>query len=83
MLIYSVSCVFSFDVCLCVNVCVLFPQGFEPRGTYIGVRQSSLTELQENTGPGRKLSPLPQQLSERSAARFSRMQAFYTGGLHH
>uniref|UniRef100_A0A8C9YKD5 Dispatched RND transporter family member 2 n=1 Tax=Sander lucioperca TaxID=283035 RepID=A0A8C9YKD5_SANLU len=36
--------------------------GFEPRGTYIGVRQSSLTELQENTGPGRKLSPLPQQL---------------------
>uniref|UniRef100_A0A8C3A6K9 Dispatched RND transporter family member 2 n=1 Tax=Cyclopterus lumpus TaxID=8103 RepID=A0A8C3A6K9_CYCLU len=37
--------------------------GFEPRGTYIGVRQSSLSELQENTGPGRKLSPLPQQLS--------------------
>ncbi|KAK1894224.1 Protein dispatched like 2 [Dissostichus eleginoides] len=38
--------------------------GFEPRGTYIGVRQSSLSELQENTGPGRKLSPLPQQLSK-------------------
>ncbi|KAM6917274.1 protein dispatched homolog 2 [Lycodopsis pacificus] len=37
--------------------------GFEPRGTYIGVRQASLSELQENTGPGRKLSPLPQQLS--------------------
>ncbi|XP_042357161.1 protein dispatched homolog 2 [Plectropomus leopardus] len=38
--------------------------GFEPRGTYIGVRQSSLSELQENTGPGKKLSPLPQQLSK-------------------
>ncbi|XP_071354148.1 protein dispatched homolog 2 [Trachinotus anak] len=38
--------------------------GFEPRGTYIGVRQSSLSELQENTGPGKTLSPLPQQLSK-------------------
>ncbi|KAM9341499.1 protein dispatched homolog 2 [Symphorus nematophorus] len=38
--------------------------GFEPRGTYIGVRQSSLAELQENTGPGKTLSPLPQQLSK-------------------
>uniref|UniRef100_A0A3B4ZE33 Dispatched RND transporter family member 2 n=1 Tax=Stegastes partitus TaxID=144197 RepID=A0A3B4ZE33_9TELE len=38
--------------------------GFEPRGTYIGVRQSSLYELQENTGPGKTLSPLPQQLSK-------------------
>ncbi|XP_069008378.1 protein dispatched homolog 2 [Embiotoca jacksoni] len=40
-------------------------QGFEPRGTYIGVRQSSLSKLQENTGPGKTLSPLPQQLSRR------------------
>ncbi|XP_070699057.1 protein dispatched homolog 2 [Pempheris klunzingeri] len=39
--------------------------GFEPRGTYIGVRQSSLSELQENTGPGKTLSPLPQQFSKR------------------
>uniref|UniRef100_UPI0037E964A7 protein dispatched homolog 2 n=1 Tax=Semicossyphus pulcher TaxID=241346 RepID=UPI0037E964A7 len=38
--------------------------GFEPRGTYIGVRQSSLSELQKNTGPGKALSPLPQQLSK-------------------
>ncbi|XP_029316771.1 LOW QUALITY PROTEIN: protein dispatched homolog 2 [Cottoperca gobio] len=38
--------------------------GFEPRGTYIGVRQSSLSKLQENTGPGKRLSPLPQQLSK-------------------
>ncbi|XP_076021752.1 protein dispatched homolog 2 [Genypterus blacodes] len=38
--------------------------GFEPRGTYIGVRQSSLSKLQENTGPGKTLSPLPQQLSK-------------------
>ncbi|CAJ1073560.1 protein dispatched homolog 2 [Xyrichtys novacula] len=39
-------------------------QGFEPRGTYIGVRQSSLSELQKNTGPGKPLSPLPQTLSK-------------------
>ncbi|XP_074547883.1 protein dispatched homolog 2 [Halichoeres trimaculatus] len=38
--------------------------GFEPRGTYIGVRQSSLSELQKNTGPGKILSPLPQTLSK-------------------
>ncbi|KAM9842766.1 protein dispatched homolog 2 [Aulostomus maculatus] len=38
--------------------------GFEPRGTYISVRQSSLSKLQENTGPGKTLSPLPQQLSQ-------------------
>ncbi|KAK2891808.1 protein dispatched homolog 2 isoform X1 [Channa argus] len=38
--------------------------GFEPRGTYIGVRQSSLSLLQENTGPGKELSPLPQQLTK-------------------
>ncbi|XP_040055307.2 protein dispatched homolog 2 isoform X2 [Gasterosteus aculeatus] len=37
--------------------------GFKPRGTHIGVRQSSLSELQENTGPGRELSRLPPQLS--------------------
>lgn len=45
--------------------------GFEPRGTYIGVRQSSLSELQENTGPGRELSPLPQQLSRSSGGAVS------------
>ncbi|XP_041669346.1 protein dispatched homolog 2 [Cheilinus undulatus] len=38
--------------------------GFEPRGTYIGVRQSSLSELKKNTGPGKTLSPLPPQLSK-------------------
>ncbi|KAM3594609.1 uncharacterized protein V6R79_010794 [Siganus canaliculatus] len=38
--------------------------GFEPRGTYIGVRQSSLSALHENTGPGKSLSPLPQQITE-------------------
>ncbi|KAM9708615.1 protein dispatched homolog 2 isoform 2-T2 [Menidia menidia] len=57
--------------------------GFEPRGTYIGVRLSSLLKLQENTGPGKTLSPLPQQLSKRdsngsqdaSRGRFRRMLA--------
>ncbi|XP_046907933.1 protein dispatched homolog 2 [Hypomesus transpacificus] len=34
--------------------------GFEPRGTYIGLRQSSLEKLLENTGPGRTLSVVPQ-----------------------
>uniref|UniRef100_A0A4W6FCW8 Dispatched RND transporter family member 2 n=1 Tax=Lates calcarifer TaxID=8187 RepID=A0A4W6FCW8_LATCA len=48
--------------------------GFEPRGTYIGVRQSSLSQLQENTGPGKTLSPLPQQLSKRSAKSTSRLR---------
>ncbi|KAM6912706.1 protein dispatched homolog 2 [Xenentodon cancila] len=46
--------------------------GFEPRGTYIGVRLSSLSVLQDNTGPGKALSPLPQQLGERSEAVVSR-----------
>ncbi|KAM9354417.1 protein dispatched homolog 2 [Pholidichthys leucotaenia] len=46
--------------------------GFEPRGTYIGVRQSSLSKLQENTGPGKKLSPLPQQFSKRFAETLSK-----------
>uniref|UniRef100_A0A3Q3J6K1 SSD domain-containing protein n=1 Tax=Monopterus albus TaxID=43700 RepID=A0A3Q3J6K1_MONAL len=38
--------------------------GFKPRGTYISVRECSLSELQKNTGPGKALSPLPQQLSK-------------------
>ncbi|XP_061700343.1 protein dispatched homolog 2 [Syngnathoides biaculeatus] len=38
--------------------------GFAPRGTNIGVRQSSLSKLQGSTGPGKPLSLLPQQLSE-------------------
>ncbi|XP_017273145.1 protein dispatched homolog 2 isoform X1 [Kryptolebias marmoratus] len=38
--------------------------GFEPRGTYLGVRRSSLTELRENTGPGRTLSLLPRRLGK-------------------
>ncbi|XP_072313540.1 protein dispatched homolog 2 [Eucyclogobius newberryi] len=36
--------------------------GFEPRGTYISLRESSLQQLLENTGPGRTLSLLPQAL---------------------
>nr|XP_057946297.1 protein dispatched homolog 2 isoform X1 [Doryrhamphus excisus] len=42
--------------------------GFEPRGTNIGIRQSSLSKLQENTGPGKALSLLPQQLTKSSAS---------------
>uniref|UniRef100_A0A8C5GKT8 Protein dispatched homolog 2-like n=1 Tax=Gouania willdenowi TaxID=441366 RepID=A0A8C5GKT8_GOUWI len=48
--------------------------GFEPRGTYIGVRESSFSRLQENTGPGKALSPLPQQLRERSVDKSSKSQ---------
>lgn len=51
-------------MCVCACVCVLL-QGFEPRGTYIGVRQSRLFLLQENTGPGKTLSHLPQHLNQR------------------
>ncbi|XP_036006530.1 protein dispatched homolog 2 isoform X1 [Fundulus heteroclitus] len=38
--------------------------GFQPRGTYIGVRLSSLSKLQQETGPGKPLSAVPQQLSK-------------------
>ncbi|XP_027856295.1 protein dispatched homolog 2 [Xiphophorus couchianus] len=38
--------------------------GFQPRGTYIGVRLSSLSKLQQETGPGKTLSAEPQQLSK-------------------
>uniref|UniRef100_A0A3B4B181 SSD domain-containing protein n=1 Tax=Periophthalmus magnuspinnatus TaxID=409849 RepID=A0A3B4B181_9GOBI len=41
--------------------------GFQPRGTYISLRESSLQQLLENTGPGRTLSLLPQALSPRGA----------------
>ncbi|XP_028981330.1 protein dispatched homolog 2 [Esox lucius] len=44
--------------------------GFEPRGTYIGVRQSALAKLRQNTGPGKTLSLLPQkQLKDETAGR--------------
>ncbi|CAL8272942.1 unnamed protein product [Merluccius merluccius] len=39
--------------------------GFEPRGTNIGVRQSSLDKLQESTGPGKVLSYVPWQVQDR------------------
>lgn len=54
----------STEGCACLCVCVLL-QGFEPRGTYIGVRQSRLFLLQENAGPGKTLSHLPQHLNQR------------------
>ncbi|KAK5609721.1 hypothetical protein CRENBAI_022958 [Crenichthys baileyi] len=41
-----------------------FSKGFQPRGTYIGVRLSSLSKLQQETGPGKTLSAVPQQLSK-------------------
>ncbi|XP_077477316.1 protein dispatched homolog 2 [Stigmatopora argus] len=43
--------------------------GFEPQGTDIGVRQSSLSRLRENTGPGKPLSFLPQQLNKSGEER--------------
>ncbi|XP_068608482.1 protein dispatched homolog 2 [Brachionichthys hirsutus] len=53
--------------------------GFEPRGTYIGVRQSSLMELRKSTGPGKMFSSLPQQFSKSgqgaSRLRLKRMLA--------
>ncbi|KAK6304120.1 hypothetical protein J4Q44_G00247060 [Coregonus suidteri] len=44
--------------------------GFEPRGTYIGVRQSALAKLQQNTGPGKTLSLIPQQLKDKTAGSY-------------
>uniref|UniRef100_A0A672IGU2 Dispatched homolog 2 (Drosophila) n=1 Tax=Salarias fasciatus TaxID=181472 RepID=A0A672IGU2_SALFA len=49
-------------------------QGFQPRGTHIGVRQSSLSELQRNTGPGKALSPLPEQLAKSGGQDVSRVR---------
>ncbi|XP_038142122.1 protein dispatched homolog 2 [Cyprinodon tularosa] len=40
--------------------------GFQPRGTYLGVRLSSLSKLQQETGLGKSLSAVPQSLSKRS-----------------
>ncbi|XP_029586657.1 protein dispatched homolog 2-like [Salmo trutta] len=44
--------------------------GFEPRGTYIGVRQSALAKLQQNTGPGNTLSLIPQHLKDKTAGSY-------------
>uniref|UniRef100_A0A4W5JWU9 Dispatched RND transporter family member 2 n=1 Tax=Hucho hucho TaxID=62062 RepID=A0A4W5JWU9_9TELE len=54
--------------------------GFEPRGTYIGVRQSALAKLQQNTGPGNTLSLIPQHLKDKTAGRYC---AKTGGALHH
>lgn len=61
------------SVCSWLCMRAFSPQGYEPRGTYIGVRLSSLSVLQQNTGPGKTLSSLPLQLSKRSAESFSAM----------
>ncbi|KAG5265545.1 hypothetical protein AALO_G00243670 [Alosa alosa] len=41
--------------------------GFEPRGTDIGIRLSAWTKLQQNTGPGKLLSPMPRKLADKTA----------------
>lgn len=45
-------------------------QGFEPRGTDIGIRLSAWTELQQNTGPGKLLSVMPRKLADKTAGRY-------------
>ena len=45
-------------------------QGFEPRGTAIGVRQASLDLMQQNTGPGKLLSYVPWQARDRTKMRY-------------
>ncbi|XP_051724004.1 protein dispatched homolog 2 isoform X1 [Ctenopharyngodon idella] len=42
--------------------------GFEPRGTDISIRLATWMRLQQNTGPGKSLSPVPRQLTERTTA---------------
>ncbi|KAL0969632.1 hypothetical protein UPYG_G00230080 [Umbra pygmaea] len=44
--------------------------GFEPRGTYIAVRQTALAKLQQNTGPGKTLSLIPRQLKDKTAGSY-------------
>ncbi|KAI7804602.1 protein dispatched homolog 2 [Triplophysa rosa] len=46
--------------------------GFEPRGTDISIRLATWMKLQENTGPGKSLSPVPRQLTEATTAREDR-----------
>lgn len=45
-------------------------KGFEPRGTDISIRLATWMNLQQNTGPGKSLSPVPWQLTEATAARY-------------
>lgn len=45
-------------------------KGFEPRGTDISNRLATWMKLQENTGPGKSLSPVPWQLTEATTARY-------------
>lgn len=45
-------------------------KGFEPRGTDISIRLASWMKLQQNTGPGKSLSPVPWQLTDATTARF-------------
>ncbi|XP_056333565.1 protein dispatched homolog 2 [Danio aesculapii] len=40
--------------------------GFEPRGTDISVRLATWMRLKQNTGPGKLLSPVPWQLTEKT-----------------
>ncbi|XP_051578742.1 protein dispatched homolog 2-like [Myxocyprinus asiaticus] len=42
--------------------------GFEPRGTEISIRLATWMRLQQNTGPGKSLSPAPWQLRDRNTA---------------
>lgn len=55
---------------VCLMLLCVCSQGFEPRGTYIGLRQSSLEKLLENTGPGRTLSVVPQLSTYRDTGRY-------------
>ncbi|XP_030634226.1 protein dispatched homolog 2 [Chanos chanos] len=41
--------------------------GFEPQGTEIGIRLAAWSKLQQNTGPGKTLSLLPQQVMDKAA----------------
>nr|XP_055028894.1 protein dispatched homolog 2 [Misgurnus anguillicaudatus] len=43
--------------------------GFEPRGTDISIRLATWMRLQQNTGPGKSLSPVPWQFAEKTTAR--------------
>ncbi|KAJ7989293.1 hypothetical protein DPEC_G00317980 [Dallia pectoralis] len=55
--------------------------GFEPRGTYIGVRQSALAKLRGNTGSGKPLSVIPQQnLNNETAGSYREGGRGNTGG---
>uniref|UniRef100_A0A672RC95 Protein dispatched homolog 2-like n=1 Tax=Sinocyclocheilus grahami TaxID=75366 RepID=A0A672RC95_SINGR len=60
----------------------LTSQGFEPRGTDICIRLATWMRLQQNTGPGKSLSPFPWQLILLTLSGISKSNKSVNGAQH-